>query len=371
MNRTDAPSYDQLLTGLDLPETVLSSAEGRNYAESEEGSLPPLLVPTSPKLKPAAVVALPPRTPLTRKRRECIVPDGPGTADVLPPPAKRRKPPLSRTLVPSLYTAELKKIRNANPDLYAGLRDAHALCSADGVRYGVVHGLREFAKAHAVVDVIHSQIPNIPKKDVMELLGSTQRTVVLSATDAVTGEVIGGLLYRPGAWTVGRCPLCDTVQHPFPQSRKCPSCEKKLREICTVDLPFVELLLLAVKATHQRVRGIGSRLVDLLKELTPSDIPAVFVDSDYRAIAFYEKNGFTTNMTLPWRFTDGDEKSIWDTTYSLRMECTRAAGRFPTREDVRENRQQGAAMMASAAGVVMRRRRIVRARQSPDSAGKQ
>jgi len=368
MNPPVAPSYDQLLTSLEVPETVLNSAEGLPLARQEASSLPPLPVPTTTYRKPAEdlVVAPLPLPDHKPKRRECVVPDGPGTADVLPRPAKRTRPPLSRTVVPSLYTKEVKAVWEKNPDLFAGLRDAHVLCSADSIRYEVVHGLREFDKAHKVVDVIHERLQNIPKRDIASLLEATKRTVVLSATDAATGEVVGGLMYRPGSSSVGRCTRCDGVQYPMPQSLRCPTCNKKLRCLVTVDHPFVELLLLAVKATYQRVRGIGSRLVDLLKELVPASCRTVFVDSDYFAIGFYEKNGFTTNMTLPWKFTDGDEKCIWDTTFSLRMECARREGEFPTREDVRRGRAEGAAIMSAAAGSAMKRvgrRRVVRVRR--------
>jgi len=223
---------------------------------------------------------------------------------------------MGRFFVPKLDTAENAALEEKFPHLFSGLDRAHHLFSENGVRYEIVYGMQKYEKVGRLIDIINTEIPNIPRDAVEKLVTQNRKTTVLCATDESSSTVIGGLIYKTH----------ETVY------------------------PFAELLLLAVDRRYQRVCGIGTTLVNTMKELLPQSIYTIFVDSDYRAIIFYQKNGFGEDLTIPAKFTEaGPKQLIWDTTLSVRTECRRIRGVFPTRESVDESRRVAGLLMRELA----------------------
>lgn len=250
----------------------------------------------------------------------------------------------NRFFVPKLDTEDNRIMVEKFPHLIEGMHDSHVLFSLNGVRYEMTFGMmKKYRCVDEIVRIIHEEIPNIPINDIIKAhIRKNERTIVLCAEDEETNEIVGGLLYRT---------------HKV--------------------YPFAELLLLAVTKKYQRARGIGSTLVDQMKELIPPSIYAIFVDSDYRAIPFYEKNGFSENITIPAMFTEMYERdltgsifdehddrgteprrnikqAIWDTTYSVRMECRRIRGEFALRKSLLMERRENGLFMQSIAHILQK-----------------
>lgn len=98
---------------------------------------------------------------------------------------------------------------------------------------------------------------------------------------------------------------------------------------------FIEIILMAVRSGLQ-FGGVGSRIIDCLKQIMPRRINVIFVKSDMRCKPFYKKNGFTENVSIHSRFLKG---LILKTTKSVSMECYRSEGGFAQYSELKKRRQ--------------------------------
>jgi len=81
---------------------------------------------------------------------------------------------------------------------------------------------------------------------------------------------------------------------------------------------YAEIMLMAVD-NERKAKGVGSLLIDVLKTLLPLHVKSILVESDDRCIPFYEKNGFSKDVTWGPYYTTG---VIIKTIRSTLMECT-------------------------------------------------